>query len=53
MGNIRTQDELFRTTLRGISEDGIVRNVFYNTGFNIPLHLFYENILSKFSQEKS
>ena len=34
------------------SGDGIVRNVLYNTDFNIPLHLFREKNLSKFSQEK-
>ena len=53
MGNIITQDELFQTTLRGISKDDLEQNGLYHIGFNIPLHLFRKDILSKFSQEKS
>jgi len=47
MGNIRKQKEYFRTTLRGIWKGDIWRNRLYNAGFNILLHLFCENILSK------
>ena len=52
MGSFGKQNESFRTTLRGISKDGSGQNGLYYIGFNIHLHLFCENILSKFSQEK-
>jgi len=52
MGNIGTRNALFRTTLWGISKYGIILNLLYYGWFNIRLHLFRENILSKFSQEK-
>ena len=31
--------------LWGISKCGIIPNVLYHVGFNIRLHLFYDNIL--------
>jgi len=53
MGNIGMQYGLFRTMIWGISEDNMGRNSLYKACFNSHLHLFRENILSKFSQEKS
>ena len=52
MGNIRTQNVSFRTMLWGILKDEEEQNRPHNAVFNIPLHLFRENILSKFCQEK-
>ena len=52
MGIIRKQNEVFRTTLRGISKDDTALNGPYYIGFNIPLHLFPEFILSKYYREK-
>jgi len=51
MGNIRTQNVSFRTMIWGISKGDTARNRSHNAVFNIPLHLFRENILSKFNQE--
>ena len=53
MGNIGKQDVLFRTMLWGISKGDTDRKGTRNAVFNIPLHLFRENILSKICQEKS
>ena len=53
MGNIGMQYGLFRTMIWGISEGNMGRNSLYKACFNSHLHLFRENILSKFSQEKS
>ena len=52
MGNIGMQYGLFRTMIWGISEDNMGRNSLYKACFNSHLHLFRENILSKFSQKK-
>ena len=52
MGNIGKQNVSFRTMFRGISKGDTARNRLHNAVFNIPLHLFRENILSKFCQEK-
>ena len=47
MGHIRTRNGLFLTMIWGISKYYIVRNALHSVQFNIPLHLFRENILSK------
>ena len=52
MGNIGKQNVSFRTMFRGISKDYTWQNRPHDAVFNIPLHLFRENILSKFCQEK-
>ena len=52
MGNIGKQNVSFRTMLWGISKGDTAQNRPHNAVFNIPLHLFRENILSKFCQEK-
>ena len=53
MGNIGKRNEYFRTMIWGILKDDKEQNGLHNAVFNIPLHLFRENILSKFCQEKS
>ncbi len=45
--------DLFRTMEWGMSKDDNGRKSLYYIDFNSHLHLFRENILSKFSQEKS
>ncbi len=52
MGIIRNQNEYFRTMLQGISKDDTELNRLHNAAFNILLYLFFENNLSKYSQEK-
>ena len=52
MGCFGNRNVSFRTTLWGMSKGGIILNVLHYGVFNIRLHLFRENILSKFSQEK-
>ena len=47
MGNIETQNALFRTMLWGISEGGSDLNGPSHAAFNIHSHLFCKNILSK------
>ena len=51
-GIIGTSYGLPLTTVQGIWKDCISRNRLLYNGFNIPLHLFSEFILSKKSQEK-
>ena len=43
---------LYGIPLQGIPQVCMARTGLYYVGFNIPLHLFCENILSKKSQEK-